>query len=376
MVNFFTSNGIWVKGERLEPGLAYAFGQDDSDIVSESLVYVSRKNGLKFYELNIHKDDFICVPGENNYYIGTIPKPGLSPKGSLEETSALHMDDEREQYSVYSIAPTLVIDAEQEQYQGIAIIINKQVHKLSAVSYTDVRFGRTTERKYYFVDTQKLGGVQMGWNKVVVDYPKTSKHYVYDFYYAPTLQYEFVGSPYIFADNGILLIQKLSQVIQKDDVCQEKRDTIQEQKFTMTELRNGHIYHEFDTDCILRIAVPMLRYSWDDIHWNYCKMDEIWHSDLHDVIYLEYPDSNINLCVAGGNEFISMISYRKQQSGKFVCDLTKLKSYFSSEKVEETINLVAGEIKISLMKILQKVFCSMYSLHVIMKKKSSVYILM
>ena len=355
-VNFFTPNGTWVKGERLEPGLSYAFGQDDSDIVSDALVYVSRKNSLKFYELNLHNEDFVCVPGENNYYIGTIPKSGLSPKGNLEDARALHMDDEREQYPVYSVAPTLVIDIEQEQYQGLAIIINKQVHKLSAVNYTDVRLGRTTERKYYFVDTQSLTGIRMGWNKVVVDYPKTPKHYVYDFYYAPALHYEFEGAPYIFADNGTLLIQKCSSVIQNDDVCQETRDMVQKQRFTMTELRNGHIYHEFDTDCILRIAVPMLRYSWDDIHWNYCKMEELWHADLQDIIYLEYPDSKINLCVAGGNEFISMISYRKQQSGKIVCDLTKLKSYFRPEKMEETINLVVGEVKIPLIKILQKSF--------------------
>ena len=60
----------------------------------------------------------------------------------------------------------------------------------------------------------------------------------------------------------------------------------------------------------------MLRYSWDNIHWEYSKMEEIWHADLRDIFYIDYPMNSINLCVDGKNEYISMISYRKQQNGK------------------------------------------------------------
>ena len=354
MVNFFKPNGIWLKGERLEPGLTYAFGRDDSEINSDSVLYISRKNGLKFYELNIHKDDLICVTGENNYYVGNIPKVGVTSKGCLDDVYALPINGNSEEVRVYHEIPTVVIDVEQEQYHGVAVILNKKVHKLSTLPYTDVRMGRITERKYYFVDIQNLTGLQIGWNKVVIDYPKTAMYHTYEFYYYPSLCYTFLGAPYIFADSGTLQILRSSPCVCTEENWKNSKRDIEERSFSMDDIDDGYIYHQFNDDCILKILIPMLQYSWDDILWSHCKMDEVWHANLKSVIYLKYPENKVSLCVEGMNEYISMIGYRKQQSGKFVCDLTKLKSYFSSEKIIETINLIAGDIRIPLIKILQK----------------------
>lgn len=356
MVNFFKPNGIWLKGERLEVGLTYAFGRDDSEINSDALLYVSRKNNLKFYELNIHKDDLVCVPDENNYYVGSIPKAGLTAKGRLNEVHALTGNNDHAGTQVYNEIPTLVIDVTQEQYPGVAVFLNKQVHKLSSLKYTDVRMGRISEKKYYFVDIQDMTGLRVGWNKIVIDYPKTAMHHVYEFYYHPSLNYSFLNAPYVFAEDGFLQIQRSSSGTFATNSQAKLEEDVQEQYFNMVDVEDGYIYHQLEDDCILKILVPMLQYSWDNIHWNYCKIDEIWHAHLNSILYLKYPEDRISLCVEGSNEYISMIGYRKQQNGIIVCDLTKLKSYFSSEKIMETIALIAGDIRVPFVKILQKSF--------------------
>ena len=348
---FFTDNGRWVGGEHLEPGRLFAFGSEDSSVKSAALLYEGREHGVKYYELNIHENDFVCVQEEENYYVGKIPKPGISDKNKIPGVTVSVDDKASDSIPAYDKFPELIVEIEESQYQGTAIIVNGTVNKLSQVEFVDVRVGKTAEKKYYFIFTEKLQGSQAGYNKILVDYPNSQKRLFVEYYMLPDFLYEFVDSPYIFKENGIL---RVNRNVTDEKIYLDLKQKAQEIVFKMSALKDGVLSICADDNTILHFEVPMLLLSWDRKDWCYKQLGDIWHIDLKSIVYLRYPAITLVLCVGGKNQSISRCSYKQRADSVFDCDLTKLKSYFSENKIIENICMEVEDKKVTLFKIIQK----------------------
>lgn len=350
-VQFFTSAGKCVGGEHLEPGRLFAFGSEDSCVQSIALLYEGREFGIKYYELNLHENDFVCVQGEDNYYVGQIPKPGLSDINKTLGLTISSNDKEFTSIPVYSECPELIIEMEEEQYHGTAVIVNGTVNKLSQIEFVDVHAGKSSERKYYFIYTGNLQGVKEGYNKILVDYPKTQKRLFVEYYKLSDFSFEFIDSPYIFKEHGIL---RVNRKLVNDKICLNLIENVENIIFDMSELTDGVLNVSAWEDFVLHFEIPMLLVSWNRKEWQYKQLEDIWHANLEDIIYIRYPAAVIALYVDSKNGNISKRIYKHRADEIFDCDLTKFKSYFSKTKIIEKICMEVTNQKIDLFKIIQK----------------------
>lgn len=348
---FFEENGRWVAGEHIEPGRLFAFVSADSYIKSEALMYEGKEFGLKYYELNLHDHDFVLVQGEENYYVGKIPAPGLSDNYKIMGITISLDEKAIDTISVYSKFPELIVEVEEGQYRGTAVIVNGTVNKLSQMEFVDVHAGKTSDKKYYFIFTEKLQGIHKGYNKILVDYPNSQKRLFVEYYILSDFSYKFVGSPYIYRDNGIL---RVNRNVINDKIYLDCKQNDSDVLFKMSELEDGMLTISAEDDILLHFTVPMLLVSWDRKEWKYEQLEDIWHSDLENMVYIRYPSDIITLYVDGENANLSRCCFRKRVDGIFDCDLTKLKSYFSETKVIEKIGMEVKEQRNGLFKIIQK----------------------
>ena len=354
---FFDENGKWMKGEALEEGKTFAFGSATSELTSEALLHQSYHNGLKLYELNFHNGDFVCVKDEENYYVGKVPNTGISNDEVMANVFAIQ---NHRHIPICKAMPKVIIDVLDGQYGGTAILVNGSINKLSEAEFIDVRFGKTSDKKYYFIDVRSLSGIREGYNNLLIDYPGTSKKLIAEYYYAPDLQFDFPDSPYIFKEKGILRINRVvhNNII---DLCQKAYDS--EIRFNIKDTLDGTFVIESQQGLSLVFMVPTLLYSWDGILWEFRKPEDIWHTELKHILYMKYPDQEVALCVIGKEETSTQV-YRKHVDGIFVCDLTKLKTYFARGKIVETIQFVADVNTIPIIRVIQKSFLQSVSLKV------------
>ena len=348
-VQFFKDDGCWMSGTKLEEGRAVAFVNSSSKIDSKAILYHGYELGLSYYELNIQNGDFVCVEGVDNYYVGDIPKPGLSEVDMISGVR-ISMNNERNNIRVYNRYPEIVIEVEGNEYKGTAIIVNGTINKLSKVNFIDVKIGKISTKKYYFVNAGELRGSEEGYNSVIIDYPQATKSVNLEYFVIKDFQFEFQDAPYVFVNNGVLNINRniaCGTMSIANPLMMNRID------FLMSDIKDGVLTIEDNNGIKLNFDVPMLYYSWDRKEWLYAKPEDIWHSELNRIIYLKYPTDQLGLFV-GGRQRDSYIIYKKKSDGIFDCDITKMLSYFSDTKIFETIVLKTNSTEAVLFRVIQK----------------------
>lgn len=348
---FFKDDGRWMSGTKLEEGRTLAFVNSTSKIRSKAIQYQGYEFELLYYELNIQNGDFVLVEGEENYYVGDIPQPGLSEIGMLSGIY-VSMEDEQNNIKVYDRYPEIVIEIEEHEYKGTAIIVNGTVNKLSQANFIDVKSGKISTKKYYFVNSEELKGIKDGYNQIIIDYPQSRKKLNLECFIMKDFEFEFQNAPYIFVDEGSL---NINRYIVEKIVFIETLSSMNRIPFQMSDLKDGILTIQGSRGIKLNFYVPMLYFSWDRKEWSYSKSEDIWHGDLNRIIYLKYPEEQISLFVEGQQER-ACFNYRKKTDGIFDCDITKMLSYFSEFKILEAVILKANGIEKTLFRVLQKSF--------------------
>ena len=348
---FFRDDGRWVAGTNLEEGRTIAFVQLPSKIDSKAIQYQGVELGFQYYEMNLHNGDFVCVTDEDNYYVGDIPKTGLSEIGIISDVS-VSMKENQDKIKVYSNYPEIVIEIEENEFKGTAIIANNTVNKLSQVEVINVRSGKVSAKKYYFINAEALAGIELGYNRIIIDYPQSRKRIDVEFFIVKDFRFEFQDAPYVFKDKGILKINRHFTEGMMGKLPLSKMDTIE---FQMSDLDNGVLTIPENDGIKMNFDVPMLYISWDRKTWLFSKPDDIWHRELSRIIYLKYPEDQLKLFVEGQEEK-AVFNYRKKADGIFDCDITKMLSHFSTIKICEAVVLKTNSVEQVLFRILQKSF--------------------
>lgn len=103
----------------------YAYTEVGHRISSEGLLSESVRSGLKFYEFNLAAGDLINVDEKEHYYIGEIHKAGLLNEHKIE---GLYLTHNGEKVSVYNKLPALIVDVEDEKFNGTAVWLTEKSH--------------------------------------------------------------------------------------------------------------------------------------------------------------------------------------------------------------------------------------------------------
>lgn len=346
--NFFTHDGIWVNSEKIMPGEFFAYSNMECKIISEGLLGTRVRNGLSFYEFDFSEGEVVYVEGEANYYVGQIPVNGVSHEGRIIGMKLVYNHKE---YDVYNKIPSIIFSAEEDQINGIAVIVNGKVFHLTRTIFVDLQI-ENSKNKYYLLDGKMVPGIIEGINKIIMDFPATSKKIAITFSYIYGLVYEFEDSPYVFQPKGTLKVD-LSQNINLKLIDENGSNL---KNFEIAKLTDSKISRKIQIGLEqynLIFDVPVFEYSIDEKNWSIEHPKDLWHNDIPSVYYVKCAGNRISFGVDSSYGYQSF-SYSKNAKDIFVCDIMKMKTYLYDGWIKKDIYIMFEKTKYNFVRILMK----------------------
>ena len=96
----------------------------------------------------------------------------------------MYLDYNGEKIFVYSKLPAFIIDVEDEKFNGTAVWLNGKITRLSENSFVNINTGRRIEQKFYYLNMDSMQGICTGINKIVIDFPASTRKICAKFGYA------------------------------------------------------------------------------------------------------------------------------------------------------------------------------------------------
>lgn len=350
---FFNEEGEWIKEENLSEGMVYAYTEENHQISSEGLLSESIRNGLRFYEFNLVAGDLINIDEKEHYYIGEVQKAGILNENKIE---GMYLEYNGEKILVYSKLPALIIDVEDEKFNGTAVRINGKITRLSENRFVEINTSTKIDKKFYYLNMESLQGICTGINRIVVDFPASTRQICAEFGYIPEFEYMFEEAPYVYVNRGTL---SLNRKITKNVIIADKINETQKYDFSFDELEENHLiipieFQEYSVNLVF--DVPVFIYSWDRENWCVHKGEDIWYSELNDKLYIKYPANRIELNISGEIDDKPTIIFHRNIEGIFECDLTKLKTYFDKSKMVQTVTMNCQGVEYDIVRIIMRSF--------------------
>lgn len=341
-VIFIDEMGNWLKGEQLKEGSCFAFSEVGTKITSEGLLSSRVRKGLRFYEFDLSYGDFICIDEKTNYYIGENITEGLTKSGIYKGLCLATEIDEN--IPIYKKLPLIIVEVENGQLQGTAIIVNGKKARLSEVDFINIVYSKDINKKYYCFKIDRNSEIQEGWNEILIDFPGGKQRY-YEFGYVKDLEYTFLDSPYIFVNRGIL---QINREIENDKLLLEhKKMEKSEYNFSLKTLKQSCISlctKISQKELEIRFEVPVFMYGFKENDWHIEKPEDIWHADFPEMLYVRYPSEKLAIEM-NKTKYPFQQTYKSNKNGEFLCDLTKLKSYFDNSLVIQSIDICINNMR-------------------------------
>lgn len=350
---FFSEDGSNVKETNLGKGLYYAYVKPGSFIKTEGILNVRERAGLDFYELNLDNGYVISIDDKVRYYIGQIPKQGVTEDYLLH---SMHIKNEDQDLKVYYKLPAIVLEMEPHQLNGTAIVINGYVVRLTDKEVYEIKSECNYEKKYFYFDLKSVSEIHVGINKILIDFPGTIRQLKFEFAYLPEFSYSFEDAPYFYVNRGTLAVNR---VIHKHTIIFNKKIEAQQYNFQFNTIVNGKLnmnmeinYQQYEVS----FDIPVLQYSWDNVHWETKRPNDIWHSELQDTLYIKYPAEKIALAVKTTDGECPSFTFFKNISEIFQCDLVRIRSYLNENKFVNNIILITNGQERKLLSVIMKSF--------------------
>lgn len=348
---FFDESGANIKETNLGKGQYYAYVKPSSFIKTEGILNVRKRAGLDFYELNLDYGNIVSVDDKTRYYIGQIPAEGMADDYLIQ---SMHIKNEDQDLKVYYRLPAVVIEIEAHQINGTAVVINGHVIKFTDKEIYEIKSEGDYEKKHFYLNLKHLSEIRVGINKILIDFPGTTRQLKLEFAYLPEFAYHFEDAPYFYVSRGTLVVNR---VIRKDTICFNKKIKAQQYDFQFDSINNGRLNLKMEINqkqYDVCFEIPILQYSWDNIQWETKRPQDIWHSELPDVLYIKYPSEQIMLTVQPCDIACPRFAFLKNALGVFRCDLTRIRTYLNEEKFVNNIILISERRERKLLSIVMK----------------------
>lgn len=350
---FFSEDGSNVKETSLGKGLHYAYVKPGSFIKTEGILGVRERAGLDFYELNLDNGYVISIDDKVRYYIGQIPRQGVTEDYLLH---SMYIKNGDQDLKVYYKLPAIVLEMESHQLNGTAIIINGYVARLTDKEVYEIKSECNCEKKYFYFDLKSVFEIHVGINKILIDFPGTTRQLKFEFAYLPEFSYSFEDAPYFYVNRGTLVVNR---VIHKHTIIFNKKIEAQQYDFQFDNIVNGKLNMKMEINSQqyeISFDIPVLQYSWDNVQWETKRPYDIWHSELQDTLYIKYPAEKIALTVKPTDVECPSFTFLKNTSEIFQCDLVRIRSYLNEDKFVNNIILITNGQERKLLSIIMKSF--------------------
>lgn len=350
---FFNEDGANVKEINLGKGLYYAYVKPSSFIKTEGILNVRGRAGLDFYELNLDNGNVISIDDKVRYYIGQIPREGLTEDYLLH---SMYIKNEDRDLKVYYKLPAIILEIEPHQFNGTAIVINDNVARLTDKEVYEIKSEGNYDKKHFYLDLERLYEIRAGINKILIDFPGTTRQLKFEFAYLPEFSYSFEDAPYFYVNRGTLTVNR---VIHSQTIIFNKKMEAQQYNFQFNTIVNGKLNMKMEINCQqyeVSFDIPVLQYSWDNVQWETKRPYDIWHSELQDTLYIKYPAEKISLTVKSTDIECPSFTFFKNASEIFQCDLVRIRSYLNENKFINNIILITEGQERKLLSVIMKSF--------------------
>ena len=350
---FFNEDGTNVKGTNLGKGLYYAYVKPSSFIKTEGILNVRKRAGLDFYELNLNNGNVVSIDDRARYYIGRAPREGLTEDYLLH---SMHIKKEDRDLKVYYKLPAIILEIEPHQLNGTAMVINDYVARFIDKEVYEIKSESNYEKRHFYLDLKRVPEIHVGINKILIDFPGTTRQLKFEFVYLPEFSYSFEDAPYFYVNRGTLAVNR---VIHKHTIIFNKKIEVQQYNFQFNTIVNGKLNMEMEINYQqyeVSFDIPVLQYSWDNLHWLTKRPQDIWHSELQDILYIKYPAEKIVLTIKASDVECPSFTFFKNASELFQCDLVRIKSYLKDDRFVNNIILISEGQERKLLSVIMKSF--------------------
>lgn len=361
-VRFFDRYGLHVNARSLQVGQAWAFCALNHEIHSTATIDSFLENGLKVYVLSLEYLDTLQLPLGTMLIIGQkVLSEGLVGRGLLESAYAVVSDAK---IGLYNALPCLVLKHPAVKAQGTLLQINDIRYHMLDLNTIEFALDDSSNEMGYCICFSEQDCQTDGLYNIIVDVPgETNKQW--SFLYIKGIEAQFGGAPYIFELRGSVSLPD-TLVLSYDTSIFYKETDHNEFRFELyPNMREAEFFIQLGVlQANLHFVIPALFWRFDDKPWNVKQPAEIWHRHFPSVIELSVPSHKVSLYLDENDsdeDAVEQEALEFRQNGTshtILCDVTKFKSYFESEKIQRTLFIDFADEHVEFLNIITSSFVS------------------
>ena len=363
-IRFFDEDWDMINAvDYLPDGNAYAFTEKEAEIISNSTIGVEKHLGLNLYSMFLKKGDVVKYPDGKAKSVGREFEEGMLLQHFVP--GAKIIDDDG--VSVYSAVPLVYFCMNEKHEAGTVIEIDGTKHRFSfdnCIKFKDV----TLTDKHGYILKLETFGIEEGIHNVVINIPNDRKNRNYTFAYINNFGFDFVGSPYIFKEQGMVLFNSETCVEALDDFVWKNEngfefDILPDEDFLCFDIKTS------SGTIGVKIFVPVFKWKFNNGEWETTEPEVIWYTEFPKRIYLKYPEDNVRFYMNPPEVVDSSFddsddnyetSFTKnKQTHIFECDTTKMPSWFGRQDPIRKLHVDFGNKEFVFAKVITK--CILHS---------------
>jgi hypothetical protein len=283
----------------------------------------------------IDEDDFIVDPDGKHEFVEMSHANRISNKGIVRYASC---DGE----IVYNKIPPIFFSTKKSRLEGSRISVNGNWRRLIDLNVQIIDNAIDEDLDSDFVlELTESDGVIIGVNILTFDIPNDNKYRDYSFAYLPNLSFDLVGSPYFFVESAVIEFD-ISLLISSE---YEKKGTntylikIDEQT---DKLEFEYITKNSRFDFM--IEMPIFRWGFDKDHLNTHNLGDCWIADFNFKLFIDTP-VDFRFEVEQDENYQHLDIKKSAVAGLIECDLTRMRSWLSKERVFHDVFIVTESNK-------------------------------
>lgn len=332
-VRFFDEDWDMINAVSYLPvGNTYAFTEKEAEILSGSTIGVEKYLGLNLYSMMLKKGDVVKYPDGKAKSVGRDFEEGMLLQNLVP--GAKIIDDDR--ISIYSSGPLICFCMDETHEAGTVFEVDGKKYRFSldnCMKFEDV----TLTDKHGYILKLETFGIEEGVHNVVINIPNDRKNRNYTFACINNFGFDFVGSPYVFKEQGMILFNSGIHAETLDDFTWEIEngfgfDILPDEDFLSfnVKMEKGKIG--------IKIFAPIFKWKFDDGEWETAEPEVVWYTEFPKRIYLKYPEDSVRFYMNPPEIVDSSFddsddnyetSFTKtKQTHIFECDTTKMPSWF------------------------------------------------
>ena len=332
-VRFFDKDWDMINSaDYLPVGEVLAFSKSEVEIISDSTVGVEQALGMNLYTLNLKKGDVVKYPDGRAKSVGRELEEGLLQQHLVASASV----SGTEKVPLYSSCPLIYFVMEESRETGTVIHIDGEKHRLNLNFCTKFKLNISGNKYGYILKTDNYNLCE-GNHNVCIDIPNDRKNRIYNFAFISGLNFVFCGAPYIFKEQGKILFSDNVCVAPISDFVWEAEegyefDILPDENYIEFEIKTARETFNVNID------IPVLKWKFDDWEWEVSQPEAIWYTEFPKKIFIKYPADDARFFMDAPE--VVDISYedaednyethfaRNKQEDLFICDTTKMPSWF------------------------------------------------